>query len=133
MSFGPTSDEMSTMSAPTNPADVHLLVIDNDAIIQDAAAGAAGRLGIFQILCCDTAAEAVNKMDRFAPNVILAEPRLGGAATVNFVRRIRAGQTSVKTDCLVLFASRDWSGGLERPRHAGHRQAGRSRRFVRDG
>jgi uncharacterized protein YjbI with pentapeptide repeats/CheY-like chemotaxis protein len=103
---------MPPMSHPNAPSDVHILVIDSDAALQDAAAGAAGRLGIFQILCVSTPAEAINKMDRFQPNIILAEPMLGGAATLNFVRRVRAGQTSLKPDCLVLFASRDWTGGI---------------------
>lgn len=93
-------------------AALPLLVIDAErtfhAIVQAAATSLPGA----QVICCTTPGEALNRLDGFTPAMIVIEGRLGGAAGVNFVRRMRAGQTPAPASTLVMFVSQDFSGGL---------------------
>lgn len=101
---------MSEASIPL-PA-LRILLIDTDrtfhAVLQAAAASLPGA----QILNCIAPGEALNRMDGFIPALIIIEGRLGGAAGINFVRRVRAGQTPAPAGTLVMFVSQDFGGGL---------------------
>lgn len=98
----------ASISIPT----LSLLVIDAErtfhAIVQAAAASLPGA----QVICCTSPGEAINRLDSFTPAMIIIEGRLGGAAAINFVRRLRAGQTPAPAGTLVMFVSQDFSGGL---------------------
>jgi hypothetical protein len=46
------------------------------------------------------------------PVLVIIDGRIGGAAGINFVRRLRAGQTPAPAETLVIFTAQDFSGGL---------------------
>ena len=91
---------------------LRILLIDADrtfhALLQAASASLPGA----QLLCCVAPGEALNRMDKFVPAMMIVDGRIGGAAGINFVRRVRAGQTPAPAGTLVVFAAQDFSGGL---------------------
>jgi len=91
---------------------LRILLIDADrtfhALLQAAVAALPGA----QFLGCAAPGEALNRMDKFIPALIIVDGRIGGAAGINFVRRVRAGQTPAPAGTLVMFVAQDFSGGL---------------------
>lgn len=91
---------------------LRILLIDADrtfhALLQAAVAALPGA----QFLGCAAPGEALNRMDKFVPALIIIDGRIGGAAGINFVRRVRVGQTPAPAGTLVMFVAQDFSGGL---------------------
>ena len=91
---------------------LRILLIDADRTFHALLQAAAATLPGAQLLCCVAPGEALNRMDKFVPAMIIVDGRIGGAAGINFVRRVRAGQTPAPAGTLVVFAAQDFSGGL---------------------
>ena len=93
-------------------ATLPILVIDVDRTFHAIVLAAASSLPGAHVTSCTSPGEALNRLDGFTPAMIVIEGRLSGAAGLNFVRRLRAGQTPAPADTLVMFVSQDFSGGL---------------------
>jgi DNA-binding NarL/FixJ family response regulator len=92
--------------------ELRILLIDADRTFHALLQAAAKLLPGAQILCCAAPGEALNRMDKFIPALMIVDGRIGGAAGINFVRRVRVGQTPAPAGTLVMFAAQDFSGGL---------------------
>jgi DNA-binding NarL/FixJ family response regulator len=92
--------------------ELRILLIDADRAFHALLQAAAKALPGAQILNCAAPGEALNRMDKFVPALFIIDGRIGGAAGINFVRRVRAGQTPAPAGTLVMFAAQDFSGGL---------------------
>jgi len=91
---------------------LRILLIDADRTFHALLQAAATSLPGAQLLCCAAPGEALNRMDKFVPALMIVDGRIGGAAGINFVRRVRAGQSPAPAGTLVMFVAQDFSGGL---------------------
>lgn len=92
--------------------ELRIMLIDADRTFHALLQAASSTLPGAQLLCCAAPGEALNRMDKFVPALFIIDGRIGGAAGINFVRRVRAGQTPAPAGTLVMFVAQDFSGGL---------------------
>ncbi|NQV55663.1 MAG: response regulator [Rhodospirillales bacterium] len=80
-------------------------MLDNSWQHRDLAVEALGQLGVENILPCSTPGEALQKMSKFKPDLIFMEINLQRSAGLNFLRRVRAGQSHADVDVPVILTS----------------------------